>query len=97
MSSIQTILSARSKRLPGYAYKYAPNAYGLDTAFIGEPEIDESQCSIWIPFADGNSRDGVGDLLEVGGIDTTRHKKNPIVLFDHGKQVTLPIGLAAAC
>ncbi len=55
-------------------------------------EIDESAMCVVIPFADGNRRDGVGDLLEIEGIRTERHRKNPIALFDHGKNVTLPIG-----
>jgi len=76
-----------------YGYKLAGSSYGLDTAY-GEFDIDEKRMALRFPFADGNRRDGVGDLLEVGGIRTDRHEKNRIVLFDHGKQVQLPIGKA---
>jgi hypothetical protein len=52
--------------------------------------------SVWITFADGTSRDGVGDVTEVTGLDLSRHRKNSICLFDHGKhaQAVLPIGLS---
>lgn len=69
------------------------NQYGLDVAF-DTIDIDEKNMAVVIPFADGNRRDGVGDLLEVGGIDTSRHRMNPVVLFDHAKEVKLPIALA---
>lgn len=89
------ILETRTKRLPNWSYKLAPsNSYGMDVAFSEQLDIDEGNMSVWIPFADGNRRDGVGDLLEVTGINTERHRANPIVLFDHGKQVTLPVALA---
>jgi hypothetical protein len=80
--------------LPSSDAKLQTSKYGLNVHFPQSLEIDEGEMSVWVPFADGNRRDGVGDLLEVSGIDFTRHKCNPIVLFDHGKQVTLPCGLA---
>lgn len=91
-----SILNSRSKRLPGWSYKFnqTGNQFGLDIAIVDGLDICEKEMSAWIPYADGNSRDGVGDLLEVGGIDIARHRINPIGLFDHGKQVTLPIGLS---
>jgi hypothetical protein len=76
-----------------YSYKLTDNQYGLDVFSTREMTFDEKRMSAVIPFADGNSRDGVGDLLEIGGIDFSRHRKNPISLFDHGKNVALPIGL----
>lgn len=79
----------------GFAYKLAPESgqFGLDVAFSDDVRIDEQRMSAVIPFADGNRRDGVGDLLEVTGIHTERHRKNPLVLFDHGKEIKLPIAL----
>ncbi|RJQ27136.1 hypothetical protein C4577_02340, partial [Candidatus Parcubacteria bacterium] len=71
-------------------------SYGLDVV-IGDPigsQINEAEMSMILLYADGNRRDGVGDLLEIGGINTERHKKLPNVLFDHGKQIVLPIALA---
>ena len=78
----------------GYKLSAGQGQYGLDTLFSDSLDIDENKMSVVIPFADGNRRDGVGDLLEVEGIHTDRHRANPICLFDHGKNVQLPIGLA---
>ncbi len=93
---ISSILNAREKRLnPSYSYKLSDvGSYGLDVAVLNGMDIDTEEMSVVIPFADGSRRDGVGDLLEVAGINTERHRMNPICLFDHGKQITLPIGLA---
>ena len=93
------ILNGRSKSLPTDMWSYkltGPGGfqYGLDTIFAEDtPPPDEANMALWIPVADGQRRDGVGDLLEVGGIDVERHRKNPLCLFDHGKKVDLPIGL----
>lgn len=92
-----SVLDSRSKTLDTlmYSYKLPAGAnYGLDLSFPEQLEIDENEMSVIIPFASGVRRDGVGDLLEIGGIRTERHQKNPIALFDHGKQVTLPVGLS---
>lgn len=73
------ILGGRSRRLDetyreGYGYKLDEGSqFGLDVAFGNVLDIDESRMSIVIPYADGNRRDGVGDLLEVGGINVQRH------------------------
>ena len=83
-----------AERQFGWHYKLGPNQYGLDIALPDQLDVDEKRMAVRILFADGNRRDGVGDLLEVTGIRTERHRRNPIVLFDHGKQVQLPIGLA---
>lgn len=88
------ILETRAKDLDSaFSYKLASGQYAISVPF-DKPDIDESKMSVWITFASGERRDGVGDLTEVGGIVTERHRKNPIVLFDHGKSVVLPIGLA---
>lgn len=96
--ALHSLLDNRDQRIgPHYCYKLqGPSAqYGLDVTFPDEGmDIDESSMSVVIPFASGLRRDGVGDLLEVGGIRTERHQKNPIVLFDHGKEVKLPIAMA---
>lgn len=95
ISSACRILDTRSKYLDGFGYKLNDaEGYGLDVALPNELEIDENAMSITFPFADGRHRDGVGDLLEVGGIQVDRHITNPVVLFDHGKEVKLPIGKA---
>lgn len=88
-------------REQGYGYKLMPSAkysvgqFGLDVPFSTSLDIDERQMSVRFPFADGGQRDGVGDLLEVEGIDLSRHKKNPLVLWDHAKTYDKPIALAA--
>ena len=57
--------------------------YGLDIDFGDQgPAINESEMSVTFPFASGVRRDSVGDLLEIGGIDTSRHIRNPVVLFE---------------
>lgn len=91
-------LRGRAKAMPtGHAYEIEsrPGQYGLDVVLPQDVRLDESRMGIWIPFADGNKRDGVGDLLEVEGIDLSRHQANPIVLFDHGKKVALPVATAS--
>lgn len=86
---VERILSSRIQT------KQTPGAGGIHSAAIAfdGTDINENEMSVVIPFADGNDRDGVGDVVEVLGIKTERHRKNPIALFDHGKTVTLPIGL----
>lgn len=90
-------LNARGKSSPlGHSYVLEEGKYAID-AFIdpGVLRLDEARMGVYIPFADGRTRDGVGDLLEIGGIDCSRHVQNPIALYDHGKAVTLPVGLAS--
>ncbi len=86
-NDILGILNSRDKRLEGQTYKLnggvAP--FAMDVAFPEEMDIDTSRMSVWLPFADGTRRDGVGDLLEVTGIRLERHRNNPVCLFDHGK------------
>lgn len=88
-------LNSRSKELDPlyFSYKFDVNKFGRDVA-IADLDVDEKDMSCWIPIADGRRRDGVGDLLEVEGIVTTRHYLNSIVLFDHGKSIPLPIARA---
>lgn len=83
------------KRTPSnrVGYKLAAGGSAMDVE-MGDVSIDEGEMSVAFPFADGRRRDGVGDLLEIAGISTERHRKNPVVLFDHGKQVVLPVAMA---
>ena len=84
----------RTKQYPGAGYELGKGQFGLDVPFGSNLEIDEGTMSVVIPFADGARRDGVGDLLEVGGINCERHRMNPVVLFDHGKQTVLPVAIS---
>lgn len=94
-SDIFRTLDGRGKSLDStrWSYKLAENSYGMDVAYADNLQINEKEMSAWIPIADGNARDGQGDVLLVTGIDTSRHVKNPLVLLDHGKHIALPIGL----
>lgn len=94
--SIEPLVEGRKDLDPlTYSYKLTtPGNYGLDVVLGDDLQINEAEMSCWVNFADGNSRDGVGDVTEVAGINCERHRKNPIVLFDHGKHCQLPIALA---
>lgn len=83
-----------TERRAGFSYELSGDRFGLDMALPDRLDVDENAMSATIIFADGNRRDGVGDLLEIGGIRLDRHRSNPVVLFDHGKKVELPIALA---
>jgi hypothetical protein len=39
------------------------------------------------------ARDRGGDVVEIGGIVTTEHRLNPVVLLDHGMSYAPPIGM----
>lgn len=93
-SQLSALLSARGERLDSrYAYKLGGQQFGMDFALTDDvPPPDERKMCCHIVYADGSRRDGVGDLIEIGGIDLSRHRQNPIHLFDHGKHVQLPIG-----
>lgn len=89
-------LEQRSKDLDPrlWSYKLGGSDYAMDVVMPDKLDYDLGKMSLWIPFADGNRRDGVGDLLEVGGIRLDRHRRNPICLLDHGKKVDMPLGMA---
>jgi hypothetical protein len=89
------LMEKRTKSLPGTSYKLDDTGaeHGLDVNPAGPLQCDEVRMCFWLPYADGSRRDGVGDLLEVDGIILDRHRLNPVVLIDHGKQHPLPLGL----
>ncbi len=97
ISEFTSLIGGR-KDLPTDAYSYklagdGANAhFALDVLSETPPEISESEMWAWVCYASGQARDGVGDLLEVSGIDFSRHRKSPTALFDHGKQIVMPIG-----
>lgn len=82
----------------GASYKLATFSpgqvgFGVAVAFGDEQSfVDESRMAIAIPYASGQRRDGVGDLLEVEGIDFSRHVQNPAHLWNHQKD-QLPLGM----
>ncbi len=92
--SVKSLEDRTEEKREGYSYKLlGGTGYGLDINVENDLGIDESKMAALVPFADGNNRDGVGDLIEVSGIDLSRHRRNPIVLMDHAKDYKLPIAL----
>lgn len=96
-------LRQKYKRLSGYdrvlTKQFAGGTSGAGVftslAYNEVPmECNDAEMSIVIHFANGQRRDSVNDLLEIGGINTERHRKNSIVGFDHFKAIQLPIGLS---
>lgn len=59
----------------------------------GQIATDDGAMVISIPFAASRERDRVGDFLEVQGIETANHEKNPQAFTDHGKKLWWPLGL----
>lgn len=55
--------------------------------------INKKKKSITFKFADGKIRDDIGDLINVDGIDLSKHRKEPVAFFNHGKEIALSIGL----
>lgn len=85
------------ENLDSWRYSYlvkdaGPDRYGIDVIMAETPKYDLNKMCLWIPIADGARRDGVGDRIRIEGIDLERHMKNPLFLFDHGKEKKLPIG-----
>lgn len=85
------------QRRPGRFYVCETKDFGgprfaLDLPFTGQPQFNDEELSITFPFAASHGRDRVGDFLDVAGIDTTNHRRNPVAFIDHGKWHALPIG-----
>ncbi len=87
---------ARTHSRLGFQYEVkdgvSPNAMDV-VADDGEIETDDAEMSIHFPFAAGNVRDRVGDYIEIGGIETANHERNPLAFLDHGKNFKYPLGL----
>lgn len=73
-----------------WCVKFADDVYSLDSP-IYQLDVDESAMSASNILAT-TVRDRQGDILETDGISLTAHRANPVVLWDHGRQHTLPIG-----
>lgn len=72
--------------------KYEDALFG-STYTLDAPKYDEATHSITVVFAASKGKDRIGDFLEVSGIDTTKHRANPVAYLDHGKNgCTMPIG-----
>lgn len=74
-----------------YTYKAGDDREGLvhDDRNV---ETDDSEMSASCILAT-STRDRQGDIIECSGVDFTEHTWNPIVLWDHGRQRNIPIGL----
>lgn len=83
----------QGKFYPIFHKDFAP-AFAQDLPIVGTPQFNDEEMSITFPFAASHGRDRVGDFLDVRGIDTTNHRRNPVAFIDHGKipDMTLPIG-----
>jgi hypothetical protein len=89
------LLDSRTQSEPGCAYKYANGAYALDApSSVRGPSFDDSaMCMRDFCYAAGGNRDFQGDLLEIDGIDFVFHRRNPIVLLNHGLHFS-PLSIA---
>lgn len=76
---------------PNYQYKTS-HGYGLACASKAV-ELDTQTMSARAIFST-DSLDRVGDVLRTAGIDTSNHIKNPVILWNHGLQFSIPIGKA---
>jgi HK97 family phage prohead protease len=70
--------------------KYDNKTIDLD---LQQAKYNDEEKSIEILFVTG-ARDREGDVMLIGGIDTTNHRKNPQVLYEHGKSSPWPLGKA---
>ncbi len=64
---------------------------GLALDFGGDVTIDKGAMAATCVFSTG-ARDRVGDVMEVAGIRTENHQRNPVTFWNHAKVLTLPIG-----
>ncbi len=81
---------------PGFQYEVKEGAapYAMDVAADPEQIVtDDANMTIKLPFAASHGRDRVGDFLEVAGIETANHERNPLAYTDHGKKLWRPLGL----
>jgi len=63
----------------------------IDFAPRGAVSIDKSKMSASCTFTT-SAVDRVGDCVETAGIVTTGHQLNPVVFWDHAKDLSFPIG-----
>jgi hypothetical protein len=63
----------------------------IDFAPRGAVSIDKGKMSASCTFT-STAVDRVGDKIEMNGIVTAAHELNPVVFWDHAKDLTLPIG-----
>jgi hypothetical protein len=80
----------RRKQVTGH--KLATDHYALKAYTDAPAVVNEDKFSITIPFAASKGRDRIGDVLEVEGIETGNHARNPVAFLDHGINEAKPIG-----
>src|SRR5262245_37026232 len=78
------------KNLDGRAYDLDGGALARDMATT-EISVDPITMSATCVFST-EVVDRVGDVVEVEGIRTENHQRNPVVFWNHGRPLTLPIG-----
>jgi phage head maturation protease len=74
--------------------KYAPSVIALEAPIASDKplKVDTKRMTAKGLLAT-EARDRQGDILDVAGLDTSDHERNPVVLLDHGKYYPLPIGV----
>lgn len=91
--TIEAILNGRSERRAGLAYKLAANSLAVDVVQdnVATVKLDggamKATAIITTPTVDR-----VGDLLIPAGGRFANYKKNPVVLWNHGLDYSIPIG-----
>jgi hypothetical protein len=83
MQSAQTSLDARAYDLDGGAL-----ARDMETRSV---TVDPFTMSATCVFST-DAMDRIGDVVDIPGIRTANHQRNPVVFWNHAKQLTLPIG-----
>ncbi len=87
---LRRVRSVRRGQPYQWSYKTPGGVYALD-ADPSSVERDESRMSLSCILAT-EARDREGDILYVGGVDLTAHRRLPVVMADHGMYYPLPIG-----
>lgn len=77
------------KTLDVYSYKLDKGILALD--YVGDEPVLDTKAMTYTGVVATTDRDRIGDIVEVDGIDFSNHRKNPIVLLDHGLSYKLPI------
>lgn len=87
--TIDSIVSGRTDRRVGLAYKLADGGLAMDV--MSNPTFDESTMSATAVISTPTI-DRVGDLLIPQGCRLDNYRKNPVVLWNHGFEDGKPIG-----
>jgi len=76
-----------------FAYEIAKGVWGLDAAESAPVVTDDTALSARFCLSTTDA-DRDGDIVEVRGLDFGPHRANPVVLFNHGRQMPFPVALS---